>query len=83
VVQIKPKHFNDAIFDAPSSSSSTHTLGQVKRKHEIYDLWSLGDRDDGDVDHGQIGGDEMMGLSCLLPRKSKNGKLYLCKTVFF
>ncbi|KAF9653233.1 hypothetical protein BDM02DRAFT_3087468 [Thelephora ganbajun] len=73
---IKPKHLNDAVFDAPSSSS-THTLGQVKRKHETYDLWSLGDRDDNDVDHDQIGGDEMKGFSCLLPRKSKGGKLYI------
>jgi len=74
--EIKPKHLNGASFDAPSSSS-THTLGQVKRKHEAYDLWSLGDRGDNDVDHDQIGGDEMNGLSCLLPRKSKGGKLYL------
>jgi hypothetical protein len=81
-VQIKPKHLNDAVFDAPSSSS-THTLGQVKRKHETYDLWSLGDRGDNDVDRDQIGGDEMKGLSCLLPRKSKDGKLYLGKFFFY
>jgi hypothetical protein len=79
--QIKPKHLNGASFDAPSSSS-THTLGQVKRKHEAYDLWSLGDRGDNDVDHDQIGGDEMNGLSCLLPRKSKEGKLYLGENLF-
>ncbi|KAF9784357.1 hypothetical protein BJ322DRAFT_981432, partial [Thelephora terrestris] len=73
---IKPKHLNDAVFNAPSSSS-THTLGQIKRKHETYDLWSLGDRGADDVDRDQIGGDEMNALSCLLPRKSKDGKLHL------
>jgi len=73
---IKPKHLNGAVFDAPSSSS-TQTLGQVKRKHETYDLWSLGNRDGSDVDCDQIGGDEMTGLSCLLPRKSEDGRLHL------
>lgn len=73
---IQPKHLNDAIFNAPSSSS-THTLGQVRRKHETYDLWCLGDRDENDVDRDQIGGDEMKSLSCLMPQKSKDGTLRL------
>lgn len=45
-------------------------------------MWSLGDRDENDVDHDQIGGDEMKGLSCLLPRKSRDGNLQLGKKIF-
>ena len=54
------------------SSSHTSCIGTLKRKYATYDLWDLGD------DSGQnlVGGDEVKGISCLLPRKKKKGKLY-------
>jgi hypothetical protein len=44
-----------------------------------FDLWNLGDDDDG---QNPVGGDEIKGISCLLPRKKKKGKLYLGRLVF-
>ncbi|KAF7777857.1 hypothetical protein Agabi119p4_3929 [Agaricus bisporus var. burnettii] len=87
---IKPKHLEGLSFDLdePTSSPSrrkkrtTALIGSLKRKHNSYDIWSLGD--DHDEDQGEktteptslIGGDELKSLSCLLPRNTKNGKLY-------
>jgi hypothetical protein len=69
-VQVKPKYLENVKIDVPSSSRSA-TVGVLNRKHRSYDIWLVGD-DDGQL----IGGEEIRGLSCLLPRKKKNGKLY-------
>lgn len=55
------------------SSSRTGIIGSLKRKSAAYDVWSLG-QDSGD--DPAVGGEEIKGLSCLLPRKRKGGKLY-------
>lgn len=68
--QLKPKHLQDIKFDCPSSSE-TSRIGSIDRKHASYDVWSLGDSPS---EH--VGGEELKRLSCLLPRKSKGGKLY-------
>lgn len=68
--QLKPKHLQDIELDSPSSSQ-TSRMGSIDRKHASYDVWSLGDSPS---DH--VGGEELKRLSCLLPRKSKGGKLY-------
>ena len=45
----------------------------MERKYATYDIWSIGSDDKGE---SSIGGEEVTGLSCLLPRKRKNGELY-------
>ena len=64
--------------DAPSSSKSGR-IGELTRKHATYDIWSIGD------DDTPVGGEEIKSISCLLPRKSKKGRLYPGKsfTKFF
>ncbi|KAG1736928.1 uncharacterized protein EDB91DRAFT_1055328 [Suillus paluster] len=68
---IKPKHFEGLEVDAPSSSRSRQ-VGSLSRKGTVYDIWSMGD-DDTEF----AGAEELRGLSCLLPRKKKSGKLYM------
>ncbi|KAM5542751.1 hypothetical protein V8D89_003712 [Ganoderma adspersum] len=67
---LKPKHLENVKIEAPPSSK-TARIGSVDRKSTAYDVWSLGD-DDAEA----VGGDELRAVSCLLPRRKKNGKLY-------
>ncbi|PCH38631.1 hypothetical protein WOLCODRAFT_136373 [Wolfiporia cocos MD-104 SS10] len=67
---LKAKYINDLKLNAPSSSI-TAKIGTVDRKTASYDIWSLGE-DENDV----VGGEEVKGLSCLLPRQRKGGKLF-------
>ncbi|KAJ7272803.1 hypothetical protein C8J57DRAFT_1434869 [Mycena rebaudengoi] len=74
----------------PTSKSKTSTaaakLGLLQRKHVAYDIWSVNPdggggpkaKDDNaqDDDAAPVGGEETPSLTCLLPRKSKKGKLY-------
>ncbi|KAF7305228.1 hypothetical protein MKEN_01238000 [Mycena kentingensis (nom. inval.)] len=71
---LKPKHLESAQLKLPSSDADkTAKLGMIQRKHVAYDVWSVGK----DVpEELPIGGEEVKGLSCLLPRKSKKGRLY-------
>jgi len=82
---IRPKHVENLKIDYPSSSSRSARVGQIERKHVKYDVWSLAEAspgDDNDVDDDMIGGEELKRLVCLLPRKRKDGKLYLApKTI--
>ncbi|XP_006458667.1 hypothetical protein AGABI2DRAFT_176923 [Agaricus bisporus var. bisporus H97] len=90
---IKPKHLEGLSFDLDEPTLSTSSpsrrkkrrtalIGSLKRKHNSYDIWSLGDgrgEDQGEMTTeptSLIGGDELKSLSCLLPRNTKNGKLY-------
>ncbi|KIM61112.1 hypothetical protein SCLCIDRAFT_915300 [Scleroderma citrinum Foug A] len=66
---IKAKHL-EGLEIAPPVSLRTARLGGLTRKNVTHDVWSIGD-DDIDV----MGGDDVRGLSCLLPRKKKKGKL--------
>ena len=74
---MKPKYLENLQLHKPISSvSSSHRsglVGTLKRKHTTFDIWSVGDSDDDDQ---PVGGEELKGLSCLLPRKKKKGKLY-------
>ena len=56
--------------EVPTSHKTTR-VGSIDRKHATYDVWSLGE-DDTEA----VGGDELRGVSCLLPRQKHNGKLY-------
>ena len=86
-LQIKPKHLKDLKLES-SLPSKTDRVGLLERKHASYDVWSLGNDQ---PEH--IGGEEIKALSCLLPRKRKDGKLqsgtyiilkiYLPNDVFF
>ncbi|KZT74032.1 hypothetical protein DAEQUDRAFT_285788 [Daedalea quercina L-15889] len=67
---LKPKHLENIKLDSPSSSQ-TSRIGSIDRKHASFEVWSLGDSPS---DH--VGGEELKRLSCVLPRKSKGGKLY-------
>ncbi len=68
--QLKPKHLEGLKIEA-SASSSTSRVGLIERKHTAYDVWSLGE-DETEA----VGGDELRAVSCLLPRRKKDGKLY-------
>ncbi|PIL26681.1 hypothetical protein GSI_11257 [Ganoderma sinense ZZ0214-1] len=72
---LKPKHLESVKLDAPSSTSKTARIGSVDRKSAAYDVWSLGDDNDNPSAEA-VGGDELRAVSCLLPRRKKNGKLY-------
>ncbi|KAF8061749.1 hypothetical protein FPV67DRAFT_1510175 [Lyophyllum atratum] len=67
---VKPKYLESTTIEVPPAPKTSRT-GTLKRKHATFDIWSVGEDDE----HG-IGGEEIKGLSCLLPRKSKKGKLY-------
>jgi hypothetical protein len=79
--QLKAKHLEELQLDtlpAASLKAKTMKLGRLVRGEETYDLWALGTStspEDGDSVLAVASG-EMNGLSCLLPRKSKSGKLY-------
>lgn len=70
---MKPKYLDNLQLNSPISSLSPQStlIGTLKRKHTTFDIWSVGDSDD-----QPVGGEELKGLSCLLPRKKKKGKLY-------
>ncbi|KAF8835782.1 hypothetical protein BDN67DRAFT_937572, partial [Paxillus ammoniavirescens] len=73
---IKAKHLEGLEIDPPSSSR-TARVGSLARKTATYDVWSIGD-DDTEV----VGGEELRGLSCLIPRTKKRGKLCIApKTI--
>ncbi|KIK96680.1 hypothetical protein PAXRUDRAFT_825703 [Paxillus rubicundulus Ve08.2h10] len=73
---IKAKHLEGLEIDPPSSSR-TARVGSLTRKAATYDVWSVGD-DDTEV----VGGEELRGLSCLIPRTKKGGKLCMApKTI--
>ncbi|KAJ6630273.1 hypothetical protein B0H10DRAFT_2207957 [Mycena sp. CBHHK59/15] len=71
--QVKPKYLETAQLAAPPRGSKSGKLGMLQRKHTAYDIWSVGDDAPEEL---PIGGEEIKGISCLLPRRSKKGKLY-------
>ncbi|KLO19636.1 hypothetical protein SCHPADRAFT_935136 [Schizopora paradoxa] len=75
---ISPKHLNNQQIPVPSSSS-TQQIGTLSRKHATYDIWSVCPQtihNDGQPP-APAGGDETLGLTCLVPRKKKDSKLYM------
>ncbi|KAJ7221573.1 hypothetical protein GGX14DRAFT_430211 [Mycena pura] len=70
---VKPKYLEAAQLEIPADRKKTAKMGVLQRKHVAYDVWAVGD----DTPEAlPIGGEEIKGLSCLLPRKSKKGRLY-------
>ncbi|KAJ6606156.1 hypothetical protein DFH09DRAFT_1119463 [Mycena vulgaris] len=78
---VKPKYLETAQLELPAAAKRDSTksakLGMLQRKHVAYDIWSVGDDAPEEL---AIGGEEIKRLSCLLPRKSKKGKLYTAPT---
>lgn len=65
-----------------SSSSAVGRVGNLSRKTATYDIWSLSppsSRQNGSTGEPQhsVCAEELNGLSVLLPRKRKGGKLFL------
>ncbi len=75
--QITPKHLNNQQIPVPSSSH-TQQVGTLSRKNATYNIWSV--RPETFETEGRppapAGGDETLGLTCLVPRKKKDSKLY-------
>jgi hypothetical protein len=74
------KHLEDMNFDSFTKSTSKSTrVGHLARGDSTYDVWSVGHDAPADDENPTLAaaGEEADGLSCLLPRKSKSGKLYL------
>ncbi|KAH7928156.1 hypothetical protein BV22DRAFT_1083499 [Leucogyrophana mollusca] len=67
---LKVKHLDGLQIDEPTSSRSAR-VGTLTKKNMTFDIWSVAD-DDEDT----VGGEELRGLSCLLPRRKKQCKLY-------
>ncbi|KAG5351048.1 hypothetical protein C0989_008181 [Termitomyces sp. Mn162] len=68
---IKPKYLENMTLETLKSTKKSSRMATLKRTHATFDIWSVGEDDD-----ANIGGEEVKALSCLLPRKTKNGKLY-------
>ncbi len=68
---MKTKYLENVAIEIPQGSSSAN-VGKISRKSHSYDIWSVGEGDD-----GPTGGDEVGSLECLLPRKSKKDDMYL------
>lgn len=67
---LKTKYLHDLKLDIPSSSK-TMRVGHIDRRTTTFDVWALGE-DQGEA----VGGEELKGFTCLLPRRRKGGKLY-------
>ncbi|KAJ8508169.1 hypothetical protein ONZ45_g9529 [Pleurotus djamor] len=74
---VKPKYLENLKIELPPTTSRSTKVGTLNRKLANYDVWSIGDghaeRDDADA---SIVGEEIRNLTCLLPRKGKQGQLY-------
>jgi hypothetical protein len=87
-VQIKAKNLRELEIGS-SSRAREGLVGDLMRKGTAYDVWSLdpaspssrpaGGDQEGMISSGDVGvgAEELNGLSVLLPRKRKKGKLYL------
>ncbi|TDL20216.1 hypothetical protein BD410DRAFT_751371 [Rickenella mellea] len=78
---VRAKHLEGLELHQPSSSRSA-LVGSVSKKHIGYDVWSIRKNDSEISDIRSravpVGGEEVLGLSCLLPRRKHGGKLYSC-----
>ncbi|KAL5490666.1 hypothetical protein ACEPAI_5500 [Sanghuangporus weigelae] len=84
---IKPKHLSHLSLSLPTSQATTaQKLGSLSRKSGVYDVWSIphpsssSSMPDYDEMSGPaVGGEELLSMNVLLPRKKKGGKLYLAR----
>ncbi|EPQ50615.1 hypothetical protein GLOTRDRAFT_118288 [Gloeophyllum trabeum ATCC 11539] len=79
---LKTKYLEGVEIESLPSMSRSARIGSIDRKHTSYDIWSIGEEDDEEKPDVLILGEEMRGLSCLLPRSKKGGKLYQAPKTF-
>ncbi|KAL5512013.1 hypothetical protein ACEPAH_5232 [Sanghuangporus vaninii] len=85
--RIKPKYLSHLSLSLPTSQATTgQKLGSLSRKSGAYDVWSIpypspsSSMPDYDEMSGPaVGGEELLSMNVLLPRKKKGGKLYLAR----
>ncbi|KAF7294636.1 hypothetical protein MIND_01000200 [Mycena indigotica] len=70
---VKPKYLESAELHVPKEAGKTAKIGTIPRKRMAYDVWTLGESDETEL---PVCGEEIKGVSCLLPRRSKKGRLY-------
>lgn len=79
--QFKMKQLEGLQMPQPHDAASTAKLTTLARKRAKYDVWAVKpnhtDRPEDDAVRPSRG-EEITALSCLLPRKKKGGKLYIC-----
>ncbi|KAH8824384.1 hypothetical protein DL96DRAFT_1712663 [Flagelloscypha sp. PMI_526] len=69
---IKPKYLESLKLDGLSTDANKTThIGSMTRRHASYDILSVGK-----TTVAPPAGEELQGLTCLLPRKAKKGELY-------
>ncbi|KAG6883618.1 hypothetical protein C0993_005127 [Termitomyces sp. T159_Od127] len=87
---IKPKYLENMMLEVhdgtknkknktKKSKTETARIGTLRRKHATFDIWSMPSSASSSFsssDDTAIGGEETQSLSCLLPRKSRQGILY-------
>jgi hypothetical protein len=81
--QFKTKLLDGLEIQSPLKNPGT-TLSSFERKRAKYDIWSVGHSKhtmELDDDARASMGEEVKGLSCLLPRKKKHGKFYLGRRI--
>ncbi|KAF9494073.1 hypothetical protein BDN71DRAFT_1449397 [Pleurotus eryngii] len=71
---IKPKYLENLSIELPQTTKHSTKVGVLERKLANYDIWAIGEGD-ADADSPVVG-EEIRNLSCLLPRRSKEGKLF-------
>lgn len=65
-----------------SNEPRSTIVGTLSRKRADYDVWSIKNDlnpDEDDNERPTVGGEEVLDLSCLLPRSKKGGKLFFCE----
>ncbi|KIM28843.1 hypothetical protein M408DRAFT_8613 [Serendipita vermifera MAFF 305830] len=71
-LQLKPKYLDKMSFPLAKNGTTSGPIARISagKKQTQYDIT---------VASGSTGAEEMKGMACLLPRKSKGGKLYLAQ----
>ncbi|OCB91096.1 hypothetical protein A7U60_g1661 [Sanghuangporus baumii] len=86
--RIKPKYLSHLSLSLPTSeATAVQKLASLNRKSGAYDVWSIPHPspsssmpDYNEMSGPAVGGEELLSLNVLLPRKKKGGKLYLVLT---
>jgi DNA-directed RNA polymerase I subunit RPA34.5 len=74
-LQLKPKYLDKMAFPLSQSSSTGGPIARISagKKQTQYDIT---------LASNSTGAEEMKGMTCLLPRRTKSGKLLICQYLF-
>jgi hypothetical protein len=69
-LQLKPKYLDKMSFPLPQKGSTGGKIARISagKKQSQYDIT---------LASGSTGAEEMRGMSCLLPRRTRSGKLFV------